>query len=217
VTGGNVSFYNESPQGAIYPTPAIGVVGLMDSIDKRVPSAFQNEGDTIFLVGSTMNEIGGSHYLMIEHGLKQGLPPRLDLAREKALHQFILAAANGKKLASCHDLSEGGLAVALAECCLKSCQGLGAKIEKLDEVRKSSANLRTDALYFGESQSRVIISVKPEHCSDVRRLAGRGVALYEIGGVGGNTLKIADRIEVSVREMKNLFENTIPNIMERQS
>ncbi len=216
VTGGNVSFYNESPQGAIYPTPAIGVVGLMNSIDKRVPSAFQNEGDIIFLAGLTMNEIGGSHYLMIEHGLKQGLPPRLDLEREKALHQFILAAANGKKLASCHDLSEGGLSVALAECCLKNPQGLGAIVEDLGEVMDFSVNLRTDALYFGESQSRVIISVKPEHLEDVRRLAVPGVNLYEIGRVGGDTLKIADRICLSVREMKDLFENTIPKIMERQ-
>jgi phosphoribosylformylglycinamidine synthase len=217
VTGGNVSFYNESPQGAIYPTPAIGVVGLMESIDKRVPSAFQNEGDIIFLAGPTLNEIGGSHYLMIEHGLRQGLPPRLDLGCEKALHQFILAAANGKKLSSCHDLSEGGLAVALAECCLKSRQGLGASVENLDEVRKFTVNLRTDALYFGESQSRAVISVKPEHREDVRYLANHGVHLYEIGRVGGDTLKVADRICVSVREMKALFENTIPNIMERQS
>ena len=216
VTGGNVSFYNESPQGAIYPTPAIGVVGLMENIDKRVPSSFQNEGDIIFLVGATLNEIGGSHYLMIEHGLKQGLPPRLDLAREKVLHQFILAAANGKKLASCHDLSEGGLAVALAEGCLKSRQGLGASVDNLSEVLKSAADLRSDALYFGESQSRVIISVKPEHREDIRRLANHGVNLYEIGRVGGDTLKIADRISLSVREIKALFENTIPNIMERQ-
>ncbi len=217
VTGGNVSFYNESPQGAIYPTPAIGVVGLMEHIDRRVPSFFQNEGDILFMVGETFNELGGSHYLMIEHGLKQGLPPRLNLAREKALHQFILAAADGKKLASCHDLSEGGLAVALAECCLKSPEGLGARIQGLNGLRKHETAFRDDALYFGESQSRVVISVKPEYQKDVRNLAQKqGVALYEIGKVGGDALIMENRVHMTVREMTNLFENTIPNIMERQ-
>jgi phosphoribosylformylglycinamidine synthase len=215
VTGGNVSFYNESPQGAIYPTPTIGMVGLLENIEKRVPSAFQNAGDIIFLAGETFNELGGSHYLMVEHGLKQGRPPRLDLAREKALHQFILAAADGKKLASCHDLSEGGLGVALAECCLKSAEGFGATVTSLDGVLKHQKGLRTDALYFGESQSRVLISVKPGHQKDVKNLAQKhGVALYEIGKVGGDMLLVEDRIRQSVRDLTNLFENTISNIME---
>ena len=217
VTGGNVSFYNESPQGAIYPTPAIGVVGLLENIEKRVPSAFQKVGDIIFLAGDTFNEIGGSHYLMIEHGLKQGLPPRLDLGREKALHQFILAGADGKKLSSCHDLSEGGLAVALAECCLKSRAGLGAEVKNLDGIRKHQKGLREDALYFGESQSRVVLSVSPEHQRDIKHLAQKqGVTLCEIGKVGGETLVLEDRVRLTVREMTNLFENTIPNIMERK-
>ncbi len=215
VTGGNVSFYNESPQGAIYPTPTIGMVGLLDNIDKRVPSAFRNEGDIVFLAGETFNELGGSHYLMIEHGLKKGLPPRLDLKRERALQQFILAAADGRKLVSCHDLSEGGLALALAECCLKSQQGLGASVTDLGEIRKGRAGLRTDALYFGESQSRAVISVKPEHRDEVKRLAQkRGVALFEIGKVGGDTLVIEDKVRLPVSEMKGLFNSTIPDIME---
>ena len=215
VTGGNVSFYNESPQGAIFPTPTIGMVGLIDNIEKRVPSAFQNEGDIIFLAGETFNELGGSHYLMIEHGLKKGLPPRLDLKREKALHQFILAAADGKKLVSCHDLSEGGLAVALAECCLKSEQELGAVVRDLGESRDGQTALRADALYFGESQSRVVISVKPECREEVQKLAQKqGVSLYEIGEVGGDTLVIEDRIHLPVSEFKKLFDSTIPNIME---
>ncbi len=218
VTGGNVSFYNESPQGAIYPTPTIGMVGLLENIEKRVPSAFQNAGDIIFLAGDTLNEIGGSHYLMIEHGLKQGLPPRLDLKREKALQHFILAAADGKRLASCHDLSEGGLAVALAECCLKSRSGLGAEVKGLPSVRKNLTGLRDDALYFGESQSRAVLSVKPEHQKDVKNLAQKqGIALYEVGRVGGDSLVIEDRISLKVAEMTDLFENRIPNIMERPS
>ena len=217
VTGGNVSFYNESPQGAIYPTPTIGMVGLLENIEKRVPSAFRNKGDIIFLAGETFNEIGGSHYLMIEHGLKQGLPPRLDLKCEKALQQFMLAAADGKKLVSCHDLSEGGLAVALAECCIKSDEGFGAVVKGLEDVRKNRKGLRMDALYFGESQSRVVISVKPEHQKDVKNLAQKhGVPLYEIGKTGGDEFILEDRVRLTVRDMANLFDNTIPNIMEHK-
>lgn len=215
VTGGNVSFYNESPQGAIYPTPTIGMVGLLENIEKRIPSAFQNTGDIIYLAGETFNELGGSHYMMIEHGLKQGLPPRLDLAREKALHQFILAAADGKKLASCHDLSEGGLAVALAECCMKSVEGLGASVPSLNDISRHQKGLRPDALYFGESQSRAVISVRPECRREVKQLAKKqGVALYEIGKVGGEAFIVEDCIHLAVRDMVHLFEGIIPDMME---
>lgn len=154
---------------------------------------------------------------MIEHGLKQGLPPRLDLAREKALLEFILAAADGKKFASCHDLSEGGLAVALAECCIKNERGLGANVPSLHDVLKHQKSLRADALYFGESQSRVLISVKPAHQKDVKNLAQKyGVPLYEIGKVGGDELIMEDRIRLTVRDMTNLFEKTIANTMEHK-
>ncbi|HOW59740.1 MAG TPA: phosphoribosylformylglycinamidine synthase subunit PurL [Candidatus Omnitrophota bacterium] len=218
VTGGNVSFYNESPQGAIFPTPTIGMVGLMENIEKRVPSFFQNKGDLIFLAGETFNEIGGTHYLMMEHGLKKGLPPRLDLKREKALHQFILDAAQGGKLASCHDLSEGGLALALAECCFKSDQELGAVINGMGAIQEGSTGLRTDALYFGESQSRAVISVSPNHKDDIKRLAQKyGVKFYEIGVVNADSLVVEDRIHLTVQQMKNIFESTIPKTMERFS
>ena len=158
-----------------------------------------------------------SPLVLIEHGLKQGLPPRLDLVREKALQHFILAAADGKKLASCHDLSEGGLAVALAECCLKSEGGLGAEVKGIDGILKAQPELRADALYFGESQSRVVLSVKPEHQKDIVHLAQKfGVELCEIGKVGGDALVLGDRIRLTVGDMVKLFENMIPHIMERQ-
>jgi phosphoribosylformylglycinamidine synthase len=215
VTGGNVSFYNESPQGAIYPTPTIGIVGLLENIEKRVPSVFCHPGDVIYLAGETFNEIGGSHYLMIEHKMKQGLPPRLDLKREKALQQFILAAADAKKLSSCHDLSEGGLAVALAECCLKSPERFGAVITGLDDILRRQKGLRQDSLYFGESQSRVVISVKPDQQKDLKNLAQKfGVPLCEIGTVGGDALALGDRIRFMVSDLVKIFEEMIPNVME---
>lgn len=219
VTGGNVSLYNESPVGAIQPTPTIGMVGLLDDIEKRVPSHFQNEDDLIFLVGETLNEIGGSHYLMTAHGLKKGLPPRLDLNKENALYAFILEMAEAGHLSSCHDLSEGGLAVALAESCFNSKGHKGAFIDQLQLVYpQASANkdLREDALYFGESQSRAIISVRPEDKEEVFRVALKAkVPVYQIGTVTGKELIIEDKIKISVDKLAEISENVIPSKMAR--
>ncbi len=216
VTGGNVSFYNESPAAAIYPTPTIGVVGLLENIENRVPSFFQSAGDLIFLIGNSLNEIGGTHYLMIEHGLKKGLPPRLDLEKEAALQEFLLEASRHGFLASCHDLSEGGLAVSLAESCFGGVRKevLGAVIDQLDLVRKPARHLREDALYFGETQSRAVISANPKHKEAVIRTAqNHGVPIYQIGKVSGLELVIGDRIKVGVREIKKIYESSIPGRM----
>lgn len=212
VTGGNVSFYNESPQGAVFPTPTISIVGLLDNIENRVPSAFQQAGDLIFLVGETKNEIGGSHYLMVEHGSQKGLPPEIDLAREKNLQTFLIEAAAQKQVHSAHDTSEGGLAVALAECCFKSKAGLGAVIDGLELIR--NPNLRDDALYFGENQSRVIISVHPDQKESIIKLAMQHhLPIVPLGKVAGTEL-VMDKLQVSVKQLKQTFDSVIPNIMD---
>ena len=222
VTGGNVSLYNESPAGAIYPTPTVGIVGLLENIDQRVPSSFQNDGDLIFLLGQTLNEIGGSHYLHVIHGLKKGLPPRLVLEREAALQHLLLSMVPQKVLASCHDLSEGGLAVTLAESCLHSAQKLGAVIDQIEMVMASAlgphadphAALRLDALYFGESQSRAVVSVRPENKERLIHEAQRfDVPVFQIGKVGGPNLVVGDKIKLSVAEMDKIFEDAIPRRM----
>lgn len=214
VTGGNVSLYNESPAAAIYPTPTVGMVGLLEDIEKRVPSFFQNEGDLVFLAGDTFEEIGGSHYLMIEHGLKKGLPPRLDLAKETQLHKFILGMAETGHLASCHDLSEGGLALALTEACFNQCSPKGVVVDQLDLAVRGS--VREDALYFGESQSRAVLSVKPEHKEEVLKLASEcGVPLYQIGCVTGNEIIIGGRIKLPVADAIAVYQSAIPRRMAR--
>ncbi len=216
VTGGNVSLYNESPAAAVYPTPTVGMVGLLENIEKRVPSFFQSAGDLIFLLGETFNEIGGSHYLMIEHGLKKGLPPRLDLEKETALQEMILEAARNGYLASCHDLSEGGLALALAESCFgQQDKIMGATIDQLNLI-SGVAKLRLDALYFGESQSRVIVSVKPRHKEILIRLAqNHHVPVYQIGKTGGTDLIIEDKIHAPVKEFQKIYQQAIPRRMEQ--
>ncbi len=213
VTGGNVSFYNESPAGAIQPTPTVGMVGLLENIETRIPSHFQNDGDLIFLLGETKNEIGASHYLMIEHGLKQGLPPRLDLEKETALQELLLESARAGLLESCHDLSEGGLAVALAECCFNPKRNFGAVLDQLNLIPQA-AGLRQDALYFGESQSRAIVSVTSDNKEAIIRAAqNHRVPVYQIGKVGGQKLVIGDKIEVDAAECAKVYRETIPGSM----
>jgi len=228
VTGGNVSFYNENPYGAIYPTPTVGIVGLLEDIDNRIPSAFQNEGDLVFLLGTTYNEIGASHYLSVVHQLKLGLPPRLDLEREAALGKLILGLAEMKVLSSCHDLSEGGLAVALAECAMRSPQRYGAVIDQLDMVLQNNLGphahtagddkkLRADALYFGESQTRMVVSVRPKNKEILVHEAQKcGIQIFQIGKVGGDQLVLGDRIALAVSELNAIYERAIPDSLEDQ-
>lgn len=212
VTGGNVSFYNQSPAAAIYPTPTVGMVGLLDNIQNRVPSHFQQEDDVIFLAGDSFNEIGGSQYLLVAHGLEKGLPPRMDLEKEALLHRFILESASAKLLSSCHDVSDGGLAVALTECCFHPSRNWGAVVDHLELTQLPSAQeIRNDALYFGESQSRAVLSVRPENKEAViAKAKSLGVPIYQIGKVGGEHVEIGDKILVPTQELRRIFENAIP-------
>ena len=216
VTGGNVSLYNENPNGAIYPTPTVGMVGLLEDIEKRVPSHFQEEGDLVFLCGETFNDLGGTHYLMIEHGIEKGAPPLLDLNQEVTLQAFILEAAKSRFLKSCHDLSEGGLAVALAESCFGE-KPIGAVIDQLNMISmqgKDDTPLRNDAIYFGESQSRVIFSAKADDKEAVIKLAQQHkVPIYQMGKTGGDKLVIGDKINLKVKDLYECFETAIPEKM----
>jgi phosphoribosylformylglycinamidine synthase len=206
VTGGNVSFYNENPKGAVYPTPVIGVVGILDDIENRIPSHFQTEGDLLFLLGETADEIGGSAYLALLHGLKKGVPPRLDLEKEAKLQALFEEAARLKLFRSAHDLSEGGLAVALAESAFGGAK-LGARVTNLELL---GGGLRRDALLFGETQSRVLVSTAPERKEAVIRLAQRhGVPTYQIGKVTGNRLIVEDLIELKGSEAEAIWRNAI--------
>lgn len=208
VTGGNVSFYNESPRGAIYPTPTIGMVGLLEDIDLRVPSHFRKEDDVILLAGETLNELGGSHYLMIHHGTKKGLVPRLDLEREKKLHQLILRCCSERLLASCHDISEGGLAVSLAECGFNPEEVFAPKCLALEKVKPS--DVRADAFLFGESQSRAIFSAEKEKAARVVEIAREvGIPCVEIGVVGKGKAQLGKWIDVPIDDLQTLWRDSL--------
>ena len=189
VTGGNVSFYNETSGRAIYPTPLVGMLGVMEDQRFSTHPGFKAPGDAIVLLGETREELGGSEYLKMVHGLVAGMPPALDLKIEAAVQSACLEAIELGLVKSAHDCSEGGIVVALAECCFGA-QG-GARGADVD-LRGAGSIMRKDALLFGESQSRIIVSCSPENARRICEIAKKhGAPAAVIGTVGGQELRIS--------------------------
>jgi phosphoribosylformylglycinamidine synthase len=188
ITGGNVSLYNETDGRAVLPTPVLGVVGLIEDAEHVVKRAFRNEDDVIVLLGETHDELGGSEYLKVMHGLIRGVPPALDVRREAALHRILVDGASNGVIASAQDCSEGGLAIALAECCIGT--GLSARADVPPVA--SSAGFGDIATLFGESASRVVVSTSPAREAELLALAAREhVPARRLGVVGGKRVQIA--------------------------
>ena len=187
VTGGNVSLYNESPAGAIDPTPTVGMVGLIEDSKHITTQFFKQAGDVILLIGDLGSELGASHFLKIVHGRKEGAPPRLDFEKEKRAHDAVRSLIRIGLVQSAHDCSEGGLAVALAEACLSGQQAFGA------EVEFGETGLRPDVLLFNETQSRIIISVKKNNATAaLALLEWRSVPARRLGAITkSDSLKIS--------------------------
>jgi len=209
VIGGNVSLYNENAKGAIYPTPVIGMVGLVHDIDHITTQGFKNEGDIIILLGETKAELGGSEFQYVVHGVTEGRPPELDLVVEKRLQGAVLKAIQEGLVASAHDLSEGGLAVALAESCISG--RLGAQVAVNTE-------LRADFALFSESQSRILLTASPDKADALKQwIASQGVPYQEIGKVAGAELNVAvngeQRIQSAVSELEKVWKDAIPCLM----
>ncbi|MCM3749305.1 phosphoribosylformylglycinamidine synthase subunit PurL [Paenibacillus pasadenensis] len=209
VIGGNVSLYNENAKGAIYPTPVIGMVGLIDDIDYITTQEFKNAGDAVILLGETKAEFGGSELQYVLQGKAEGRPPGIDLAVEKRLLDTVQAAIRGGLVASAHDLSEGGLAVALAEASFG--RGLGADINVATE-------LRADHALFSESQSRILLSATQENkAALLALLAERGVPHQELGAVGGTELVVKVNgkpgIQAQVDGLRKVWKDAIPCLM----
>jgi phosphoribosylformylglycinamidine synthase subunit PurL len=208
VTGGNVSFYNESPNAAVFPTPVIGMVGLVENLEDITTSSFKNEGDLVYLLGEDREELGGSEYLKIIHQMVSGDAPEIDLDKEKKLHKTILRLIRKRLISSAHDISEGGIITALAECCItdeKNMIGVSVNIPVKE---------REDFAFFSESQSRIIISVPPEKKEEVEVLLLTMEQPFElIGKVGGNSLEVNSRYKFSVDHLAELYYNAIPGIM----
>ena len=190
VTGGNVSFYNESPTGAVDPTPTIGMVGLLARVDRRVPSFFAEAGDEVLILGATRGELGGSAYWSEIRGFVGGAPPPVDLEAERRLQDLLVEAADGGLLRSAHDASEGGLLVALAEAAIGgayAAAGVGAELD----LEGYAPGVELDALLYGEDAGRVVVSVVPRHAPSLTELARRhGVPCFPAGRTGGERLEL---------------------------
>lgn len=211
VTGGNVSFYNESPDAAVYPTPVIGMVGLINDLSKVTTSYFKNPGDLIFILGEDYEEIGGSEYLKVIHNLVEGNAPKINLRVEKNLHDLLLTLISSGIVKSAHDISEGGVISALAECCIMNEEKqIGAQVNL-------SVKTREDLSLFSESQSRVIISILPEDKDKFEKLVeSYSTPVYYAGITGGENFRINKSIDITLQKLSDIYFNVISEKMNEQ-
>jgi len=207
VTGGNVSFYNESPNTVVYPTPVIGMVGLIDDLDNIMTSYFKKEGDFVYVLGTDLYELGGSEYIKVIHDLVAGKAPALDLNKEKQLQDSILYLIKNKLINSAHDISEGGLICAVAECCIIKEDmpiGFSGTIE---------AGEREDFTLFSESQSRIIVSATPSLKEQFEKYLTWINQPYTYLGRTGNNYFRLNEINIPLSQLMDLYYNTIAGIM----
>jgi phosphoribosylformylglycinamidine synthase len=201
VVSGNVSLYNETKGEAIYPTPTIAVVGLMEDRSLHCTQGFKQEGHVIGLLGSTLEELGGSEYQKLFWNECRGKPPRLDPQTEQSVHRLCLDLIRKRLIQSAHDCSEGGLAVALAESCMTGPKLVGAAIEL-------NGDMRADALLFGESQSRIVISFSEEQLPSIESLVKQAsVPFVVLGKVGGLQFQIKINQKESINENILMLED----------
>ncbi|MGZ5487035.1 MAG: phosphoribosylformylglycinamidine synthase subunit PurL [Candidatus Aminicenantales bacterium] len=208
VTGGNVSFYNDTEGLSIHPTPVLGIVGLIEDIRKAVRPGFRAAGDTVVLIGESLEELGGTEYLKTCHGLEAGAPPAIDLEQEKLNQEFLLDSIEAGLIRSAHDLSEGGLAVALAECVFHGQGQVGCAID-LDDAG------RDDALLFGESQSRIVVTCRRANVAGLLKGAvAAGVPAKAIGRTGGTAILVRrsgrEILHVPVDEAFHAWKDSLP-------
>jgi phosphoribosylformylglycinamidine synthase II len=202
VTGGNVSFYNQTDETPIHPTPVVGVLGVHADVTRRVPIGLRTEGAPIVLLGRTAAEFGGSAWAQVTHGRCGGRPPEVDLGAERALAAVLAAAAADGLLEAAHDLSDGGLAIALAECCLD--QGLGCQVVLQGDLFTQ---------LFSESAARAVVAVRPGSERAFAALAaGHGVPAGELGVAGGDSLVVQGSFDIPVDELAAAHRGTLPGL-----
>ena len=202
VTGGNVSFYNQTGDQPILPTPVIGVLGVIDDVARRVPMGLDAAGDVLVLLGTTRDELAGSEWAHEVHGHLGGLPPTVDLAAERRLAELLCGAARDGILVAAHDLSVGGLAQTLTEMALRG--GIGATVTLPADVDAFVA-------LFAESAARAVVSVRADQMAAfVDSAAAAGVPAYTLGRVGGETLTFEGLFDVALEALRVASESTLP-------
>ncbi|MEH6375922.1 phosphoribosylformylglycinamidine synthase subunit PurL [Streptomyces sp. KLMMK] len=205
VTGGNVSLYNQTGETAIHPTPVVAVLGVIDDVDRRTPMAFSDEGHLLYLLGDTKEELGGSAWSQVVHDHLGGLPPAVDLGREKLLAEILISASRDGMVDAAHDLSDGGLIQALAESCLRG--GKGARIVVPDGIDPF-------VFLFSESAGRAVVAVpRSEELRFTDMCGARGLPAARIGVVDGEEIDIQGRFSIPLAELREAHEATIPALL----
>jgi phosphoribosylformylglycinamidine synthase len=205
VTGGNVSLYNQTGDVAIHPTPVVAVLGVIDDVTRRTPVAFAEEGQLLYLLGETREEFGGSAWSQVVHDHLGGLPPRVDLERERLLADILISASRDGMVDAAHDLSDGGLVQAVAESCLRGQKG--ARLVVPD-------GLDAFTFLFSESAGRVVVSVpRSEELRFTDMCGARGLPATRIGVVDGDALEVQGEFTLSLREVREAHEGTIEALM----
>jgi phosphoribosylformylglycinamidine synthase len=210
VTGGNVSLYNQTGSTAILPTPVVGVLGVLDDVTRRTPSGFRTPGQMIYLLGTTRDEFGGSEWAHVTHGHLGGLPPAVDLDAERELAEILVNASRDGLLDAAHDLSDGGLAQALVESCLR--HSMGARVWVPDEIDPF-------VFMFAESTARAIAAVPrseevrfTDMCT-ARRFPHRRIGVVD-DGAGSPGLDVQGQFSVPLAELREAYERTLPALFE---
>ncbi len=204
VTGGNVSFYNQGPDGAVYPTPTIGMVGLLDNVNEKMTLDFKSESDLIFLVGAASSDINSSEYLHKIQGVEYSPAPSFDLDEEFLLQQKIAALIKSGVIQSAHDVSEGGLFITLIESCFNRNLGI--------DVVAADFSIRKDGYWFGESQSRVVVTVSSDDVPAFTKMMD-GQVYSELGFVTGGSIEVDGMNWGHIREWKDRYDNAIDNLL----
>jgi len=208
VTGGNVSFYNQNPDGPVYPTPTIGMVGVLDNPANRMTMHYQQAGDKIYLVGNIKNDIACSEYLHKLKGVQFSPAPAFDLEEEFQLQQFVAAIIREQQVSSAHDISEGGLAITLLE------KGFHANLGF--NVSAPTTAIRKDAFWFGEAQSRVVVTVTPaQEAAFVAAANKAGIQITHLGMVTDGNLTVNDEAWGTITSWKAMYDTAIENILNK--
>ena len=206
VTGGNVSFYNQNPEGPVYPTPTIGMVGVLDDFENRMTLDFKNEGDIILLLGKQQNDIASSEYLHKIKNIEYSPAPNFYIDEEYQLHQFVATIIKEKLIESAHDISEGGLLINLLE------KGFNRNLGF--NVNAQLNNIRNDAYWFGEAQSRVVVTVKEDRIKEIEnRSKSFNITVSKIGTVTSNEIIIDGNSWGSIIDWKEKYDTAIEKII----
>ncbi len=209
VTGGNVSFYNQSPDGPVYPTPTIGMVGLLESIDEKMTMYFKNAGDTIYVIGHIKNDINSSEYLHKCVGEEFSPAPYFDLQEEFDMQQLVMKLIREKSIESAHDISEGGLMICLLESAFNKCLGF--------EVNQAVSDIRKDAYWFGEAQGRVVVSVNESNQDRfIQSAIENGIPVLKIGKVALKNVVVNDEQWGEIEYWKKVYDEALENILQQK-